>query len=51
MDVHPLCVSAAKKTRPEIPNDNGPSPFDEGPLDGHCPVLTGVADGIQNGDL
>ena len=33
------------------PNDNGPSPCDEGPLEGLCPVLPGVADGIQNGDL
>lgn len=27
------------------PNDSGPSPCDEGPLDGLCPVLPGVADG------
>lgn len=33
------------------PNDNGPSSCDEGPLEGLCPVLPGVADGIQNGDL
>lgn len=33
------------------PNGSGPSACDEGPLDGLCPVLPGVADGIQNGDL
>jgi hypothetical protein len=33
------------------PNDNGPSPCDEGPLEGLCPVLPGVADGTRNGDL
>jgi len=33
------------------PNDNGPSPCDEGPLEGPCPALPGVADGIRNGDL
>ncbi len=33
------------------PNDNGPSPCDEGPLEGRRPVLPGVADGIQNGNL
>ena len=32
------------------PNDNGPSPCDEGPLEGLRPALPGVADGTRTHD-
>jgi hypothetical protein len=41
---HPVVRSASS------PNDNGPSPCDEGPLEALCRVLLGVADGTRTHD-